>query len=77
VYSWDCSRQASERVSGVDRFDMIVYNSDDMSTAFEHPEVHRTGRKGGATLHFTTPGEYNAAVDTVCDWHLQAVDLSQ
>ena len=76
-YSWDCARQASEQVADINRFGLIVYNSDDDSTDYEHPELHLKGPRGGATLRFSRGGEFYVSVDSPCDWRLQVVDLAQ
>jgi hypothetical protein len=56
---------------------MTIFYTDDMSTAFEHPSVKRTGPKGGGVLHYQRGGEYKVALDTPCDWRIQVVDRSQ
>jgi hypothetical protein len=76
-YSWDCQREAAEGLQGIDHFDMLVTNTEDLSTAFEHPEVTREGRRGSGTLHYGHAGEYEVDFNTKCDWTLQVVDLSQ
>ena len=75
-YSWDCSRQAVQGISQIDRFDLVVYNDDDFSTNFEHPELHLTGRRGGGTLDFKRGGAFKPVVDTPCDWTLKVTDVS-
>lgn len=76
VYSWDCSRQRSERMSDINRFAMTIYYTDDMSTAFEHPYVKLTGAGGKGVLHYQRGGEYKVVPDTPCDWRIQVVDQS-
>jgi hypothetical protein len=76
-YSWDCSKQASQGATDIDRFSMSIYNSDDDSTAFEHPDTTRKGRSGGETLHFKHSGQYYFTIDSPCDWQAKVVDTSQ
>jgi hypothetical protein len=76
-YSWDCARQHSENLKDLDRLNLTVYNADDDSTAFEHPELHVTGTKGGATLHYQRAGWYYATIESPCDWKLQVIDTSK
>lgn len=76
-YTWNCARQHSENLRDLDRLDLTVYNADDDSTAFEHPEVHVTGAKGGATLHYQRSGWYYITIDSPCDWKLLVVDTSR
>ena len=75
-YSWDCSRQASEGRSGLDRYSMDLTNADDQSFATEHPETTGQGRKGGGRFTFKRGGVYVLTVNTVCDWRVQARDGS-
>lgn len=75
-YSWDCSRQHSERLTGLDTFDMRIDNTEDMSGAADHPALDRTGAKGTGVLHFQHAGEYSVVLNTACDWRVQAIDRS-
>jgi len=75
-YGYDCSRQVSEGIPDINRFDLIVYNGDDSSTASEHPELHLEGRKKASVLHFRRGGTYYLAVDSRCDWHVSVIDTS-
>ncbi|HXA29486.1 MAG TPA: hypothetical protein VN193_12175 [Candidatus Angelobacter sp.] len=75
-YTFDCTKQNSEEVLNVNQFTLDVFNGDDNSTAFEHPQTTFVAVKRQGTLNFSTPGNYYLHVDTQCDWTLQAVDLS-
>ena len=73
---YDCSKQKSEGIAGVDTFDMIVYNGDDDSENAEHPELHLTGRKKTMSLTFKRGGTFYFNVDSRCDWNLRVLDRS-
>ncbi len=75
-YTFDCTKQNSEEVLNVNQFTVDVFNGDDNSTAFEHPQTTFVSVKRQGTLHFTTPGNYYVHIDTECDWTLQVMDLS-
>ena len=75
-FNYDCSKQHSEGMAGLDRVDLIVYNSDDNSTNFEHPEVHLTGRKQNEVLKFKRGGTFHVYIDTQCDWRLSVIDTN-
>jgi hypothetical protein len=75
-YHFDCSKQRSEGINNAKGFSMIVYNSDDASAAFEHPELKVRATSGGETLHFHRGGTYRVAIDSLCDWRISADDLS-
>ncbi len=69
--SYDCSRQLAEKVPGAaNGVTLTVYNADDQSEAFEHPESVWKDARGNRALHFQRPGPYWIAVDSRCDWHL-------
>lgn len=73
--TYDCSRQLDEKVPGASTgVSLTVYNADDQSEAFEHPESQWKGAEGTQRLHFTRPGPYSVAVDSKCDWHVTVVD---
>ena len=75
--SYDCTRQLSENVPGANAgVSLTVYNGDDQSEAFEHPESQWKSPKGNQVLHFKRSGPYSVAVDSKCDWHLVVVDTS-
>jgi len=74
--TYDCSKQKSQGVADLNRFDMIVYNSDDASSNFEHPEVHLTGPKHTQLLKFKRGGTFYIDIDSRCDWRLSVVDTS-
>jgi hypothetical protein len=75
-YTFDCTKQNSEEVLNVNQFTVDVFNGDDNSTAFEHPQTTFVSVKRRGTLDFTTPGNYYLHIDTQCDWTVQVVDLS-
>ena len=75
-YSYDCSKQRSEGLADLNRFDMIVYDSDDASTNFEHPELHLQGAKHSGVLNFKRGGTFYVFIDSRCDWKLSVVDTS-
>jgi len=75
-YTFDCTKEISEGVLNVNQFTIDVFNGDDNSTAFEHPQTTLVSVKRQGTLNFTTPGNYYLHVDTQCDWTLQVIDLS-
>jgi hypothetical protein len=75
-YTFDCTKQNSEEVLNVNQFTVDVFNGDDNSTAFEHPQTTFVSVKRQGTLNFTTPGNYYLHVDTQCDWTVQVIDLS-
>jgi hypothetical protein len=73
--TYDCSRQLAEKVSGAaDGVSLTVYNADDQSEAFEHPESQWKGARGSQVLHFKRIGPYSVTVDSKCDWRLAVVD---
>ena len=74
--NYDCTKQKSEGIAGINTFDMIVYNADDESSNSEHPELHLTGIKKVETLHFLRGGTFRISVDSRCDWRVRAVDKS-
>jgi hypothetical protein len=73
-YSYDCSKQKSEGLADLNRYDMIIYNSDDQSTNFEHPEIHLTGSRHDEVLKFSRGGTFKIFIDTRCDWHFSVID---
>jgi hypothetical protein len=75
-YTFDCTKQNSEGVLNADQFTIDVFDGDDNSTAFEHPQTTFVSVKRKGTLSFRTPGNYYLQVDTQCDWTLQVVDVS-
>ena len=75
-YTFDCTKQNSEELLNVNQFTVDVFNGDDNSTAFEHPQTTLVSVKRQGTLNFKTPGNYYLHIDTQCDWTLQAIDLS-
>lgn len=75
-YSFDCSKQNSEGVLNANQFTLDVFNGDDNSTAFEHPQTTYVSVQRKGTLGFKTPGDYYLHVDTLCDWTLQVIDVS-
>lgn len=75
-YTFDCTKENAEGVVDANQFTIDVFNGDDNSTAFEHPQTTFISVKRRGTLDFTTPGDYYLHVDTQCDWTLQVVDLS-
>ena len=75
-YTFDCTKENSEGLLDVNQFTIDVFNGDDNSTAFEHPQTTVIAVKRRGTLNFMTPGDYYLHVDTQCDWTLQVVDLS-
>jgi hypothetical protein len=76
-YSWDCSRQNSRMMSGSNQFGFVVYNTDDQSTAFQHPDFNGKGPTGVGTLHYDRGGEFQITIDSMCDWRVQVIDRSQ
>jgi hypothetical protein len=75
--SYDCTRQLAEKVPGAaSGIQLTVYNGDDQSEAFEHPESHWKGAHGNQVLHFKRSGPYSVAVDSKCDWRLVVIDTS-
>jgi hypothetical protein len=75
--AYDCTHQLSEHVPGATNgVSLTVYNADDQSEAFEHPESQWKGSQGTQLLHFKRPGPYSVAVDSTCDWHLVIIDTS-
>jgi hypothetical protein len=75
-YTFDCTKENSEELLNVNQFTIDVFNGDDNSTAFEHPQTTFVSVKQRGTLNFTTPGNYYLHIDTQCDWTLQVIDLS-
>ena len=75
-FSWDCSRQLSERMSDVNRFAITTLFADDGSASAEHPPLSLHGRKGGSTLHFHRQGIYSVLINSPCDWRAQVIDKS-
>jgi hypothetical protein len=75
-YTFDCTKQNSEELLDVNQFTIDVFNGDDNSTAFEHPQTTFVSVKRQGTLDFKTPGNYYLHTDTPCDWTLQVIDLS-
>jgi hypothetical protein len=72
--TYDCTRQLGEKVPGATSgVSLTVYNADDQSEAFEHPESQWKGTRGNQVLHFKRSGPYSVAVDSKCDWHLVVV----
>lgn len=76
LMNYDCTKQKSEGIAGIDTFDMIVYNADDMSSNSEHPELHLQGVKKTETLHFYRSGTFHISVDSRCDWRVRVLDRS-
>jgi hypothetical protein len=75
--SYDCTRQLAENVPGAAAgIGLTVYNADDQSEAFEHPQSQWKATHGNQLLHFKRSGPYSVAVDSKCDWHLVVVDTS-
>jgi hypothetical protein len=75
-YTFDCTKANSEGLLNVNQFSVDVFNGDDNSTAFEHPQTTFVSVKRRGTLDFTTPGNYYLHIDTQCDWTVQVIDLS-
>ena len=75
-YTFDCTKQNSEGVLNSDQFTVDVFNGDDNSTAYEHPQTTVVSVKRKGVLAFSTPGNYYLHVDTACDWTLQVVDAT-
>ena len=75
--TYDCAHQLAEKVPGATSgVHLTVYNADDQSEAFEHPEAQWKGAAGSQVLHFKRSGPYSVSVDSKCDWHLVVVDTS-
>lgn len=72
-YSWDCAKAISEGIPGVQGIDAVIYNSDDQSTAFEHPEVTGKAVRGKGVLHYKRGGDYFVGLQTRCDWTIDVV----
>jgi hypothetical protein len=75
-YTWDCHRARSEGLPGAQGLDLVVYNSDDDTTAFEHPEARSNASGGKGVLHFQRPGDYYVGMQTRCDWDVSIVNRS-
>ena len=75
-YSWDCAKATSEGISGIQGIDAVIYNSDDQSTAFEHPEVSNKAPRGKGVLHYRRGGDYFVNLQTRCDWTIDVVTRS-
>jgi hypothetical protein len=76
-YSWDCARAKAEGTLDAHGLDLVVYNADDDSTAFENPEARSGATKGSAVLHYRRPGVYYVGLQTPCEWQVTVIDRSQ
>lgn len=76
AYSWDCAHADSEGLPGIQGIDAVIYNSDDQSTAFEHPEVINKAPRGKGVLHYQRGGDYYVHLETRCDWTIDVVTRS-
>lgn len=75
-YSWDCARVSAQEMPGAHGIDLVVYNADDDSTSFEHPETQSTKTHGSGVLTYKRPGPYYVMAQTQCDWQVSVVDRS-
>jgi hypothetical protein len=75
-YAFDCSKQRSQGLAGLNQFGMTVYNSDDDSANAEHPTLNLKGSKGGATIHFKRGGTFRVKIDSRCDWRISVIDTN-
>jgi hypothetical protein len=75
-YQWDCTRAREEGVPDASGFDVTIFNADDDTTAFEHPQASRSGGNGTGVLHYRRSGIYYLDVQTQCDWSVAVVDRS-
>ena len=75
-YSYDCSAQKSQGLTGADRVTVIVFNSDDDTYNAEHGRVTVRGTRGAETLHFKRGGTFYVQMDTVCSWRVVVLDLN-
>ena len=76
AYSWDCARATSEGLTGIQGIAAVIYNSDDQSTAFEHPKVSNKAPRGRGVLHYQRGGDYYVNLQTRCDWTIDVVTRS-
>lgn len=74
-YTFDCTKANSEGVLDADELTVDVFNGDDNSLAFEHPQTTLVSVQRRGALSFKTPGNYYVHVDTKCDWTMQVLDL--
>jgi hypothetical protein len=73
-YKYDCAKQKSEGIGDINRFHMVVFNSDDLATNSEHSEVQVEGPKKSDVLHFKRPGTFYVDVDSHCDWRISIIE---
>jgi hypothetical protein len=77
AYSWDCGQVRSQGNLAAAGLKVVVYNSDDDSTAAEsNPEFTGKGLSGQGTVHYRNPGLYYFQITTVCKYRIRVLSVA-